>query len=226
MDACGLYLRSCFIIILDFNFIIQFLPEFCPHDCKKLKAKIWRTVFLINGLPRGISGKNPPAMQDKEDPLEKEMATHCSILAWEIPWTEEPGRLQSMGSQRVRHDGASKQPPQQDMETTEMSISKWNDKDDVVYYSVKKKYKHIVSESHSVVSNVCKIMDCNLPGSSVHGILQARILEWVAISFSRGSSQSRDWTQISRISGRFFSSWAIRDTLKTVRQELPWWSSG
>ena len=39
-----------------------------------------------------------------EDPLENEMATHSSILAWRIPWTEEPGRLQSMGSQRVRHD--------------------------------------------------------------------------------------------------------------------------
>ena len=39
-----------------------------------------------------------------EDPLEKEMATHSSILAWEIPWTEEPGGLQSTGSQRVRHD--------------------------------------------------------------------------------------------------------------------------
>ena len=41
-----------------------------------------------------------------EDPLEKEMATHSSILAWEIPWTEEPGGLQSMGLQRVEHDGA------------------------------------------------------------------------------------------------------------------------
>ena len=40
----------------------------------------------------------------REDPLEKEMATHSSIHAWKIPWTEEPGRLQSMGSQRVRHD--------------------------------------------------------------------------------------------------------------------------
>ena len=39
-----------------------------------------------------------------EDPLQKEMATHSSTLAWKIPWTEEPGRLQSMGSQRVRHD--------------------------------------------------------------------------------------------------------------------------
>ena len=49
--------------------------------------------------------KNPPAMQEmQEDPLEKELATHSSIVAWEIPWTEEPGRLQSVGSQRVRHD--------------------------------------------------------------------------------------------------------------------------
>ena len=42
-----------------------------------------------------------------EDPLEKEMAIHSSTIAWKIPWTEEPGRLQSMGSQRVRHDGAT-----------------------------------------------------------------------------------------------------------------------
>ena len=41
---------------------------------------------------------------DQEDPLEKEMAAHSSILAWKIPWTEEPGRLQSTGSQRVGHD--------------------------------------------------------------------------------------------------------------------------
>ena len=55
--------------------------------------------------------KNLPAMQEIqvrslgwEDLLEKEMATHSSILAWRIPWTEDPGGLQSMGSQRVRHD--------------------------------------------------------------------------------------------------------------------------
>ena len=45
--------------------------------------------------------------QDQEDPLEKEMETHSSILAWRIPWTEEPGRLQSMGLQRVGHDCAA-----------------------------------------------------------------------------------------------------------------------
>ena len=54
-------------------------------------------------------------------------------------------------------------------------------------------------------------VDCNPPGSSVHGILQARILEWAAISFSRGSSQPRDWTQVSRIAGRCFNLWATRE---------------
>ena len=45
----------------------------------------------------------------QEDPLEEEIATHSSILAWRIPWTEDPGGLQSMGSQRVGHDSATKQ---------------------------------------------------------------------------------------------------------------------
>ena len=46
---------------------------------------------------------------------------------------------------------------------------------------------------------------------TVHGILLARILEWVAVSFSRGASQLRDWTQVSHIAGRFFTSWATRE---------------
>ena len=54
----------------------------------------------------------------------------------------------------------------------------------------------------------CDPMDCNLPGSSVHGILQARILEWVAISFSRGSSLPGDCTQVSPIVGRSLTIWA------------------
>ena len=52
----------------------------------------------------------------------------------------------------------------------------------------------------------CDPMDYSLPGSSVQGILQARILEWVAFLFSRGSSQPRDQTQVSRIVGGFFTS--------------------
>ena len=58
----------------------------------------------------------------------------------------------------------------------------------------------LVTQSNPTLSDP---MDCSLPGSSVHGILQARILEWVAISF-RGSSWPRDWTWVSSIAGRFF----------------------
>ena len=68
------------------------------------------------GFPGGSVVKNLPAVQDLwvwslgwGDPLGKEMAIHSSILAWRIPWTEEPSGLQSMGSQRIRHDWATKQ---------------------------------------------------------------------------------------------------------------------
>ena len=59
---------------------------------------------------------------------------------------------------------------------------------------------------------LCHPMDCSLPGSSVHGILQTRLLGWVTMPSSRGPSWSRDWTQVSRITGRFFTIWATRDT--------------
>ena len=68
------------------------------------------------GLSRWFRGKNPPAklkMQvhslGQEDPLEKEMATHSSVIVWEVPQTEETGLLQSMGSHKVRYDLAIKQ---------------------------------------------------------------------------------------------------------------------
>ena len=67
-------------------------------------------------------------------------------------------------------------------------------------------------ESESEVAQscltLCDPMDCSLPGSSIHGIFQARVLEWVAISFSRGSSQPRDRTWVSHIVGRCFAIWA------------------
>ena len=70
---------------------------------------------IVKGFPGGLAVKNPPAMQQtqvqslgQEDALEKEMATHPRILAWRIPWTEEPGGLQSVGSKRVGHDLVTK----------------------------------------------------------------------------------------------------------------------
>ena len=76
------------------------------------------------GFPTGSVVKNPPAVQEMqvpflggEDPLEEEMATHSSILAWEIPWTEEPDGLQSLGLPRVRPNLATKQQQQQQVMT-------------------------------------------------------------------------------------------------------------
>ena len=58
---------------------------------------------------------------------------------------------------------------------------------------------------------LCDPMDCSLPGSSVHGILQARIIEWATMPSSRGSSQPRDRNQVFHIAGRFFTSWVTRE---------------
>ena len=76
------------------------LPEQFDFYCKR-----------VRDFPGGSDVKRLPTMREtwvqslgREDPLEKAMAPHSSTLAWKIPWMEEPGRLQSMGSQRVRHN--------------------------------------------------------------------------------------------------------------------------
>ena len=71
---------------------------------------------------------------------------------------------------------------------------------------------------------LCDSMDCSLPGSSVHGILQAGKLEWVAIPFYRGSSWPRDWTRVSCIAGEFFTIWATRKPTVSECVALLWGS--
>ena len=129
--------------------------------------------------------KRLPAMQEArvqslgwEDPLEKEMATHSSTLAWKIPWTEEPGRLQSVGSQRVEHDWVT-------------SLT-------------------LCAKSLQSCLTFCDPMDCSPPGSSVHGILQARILEWVAVPSSGEFSWPRDWTLVSYVWYPYTKCWVVK----------------
>ena len=105
----------------------------------------------------------------REDPLEKGMATHYSILAWRIPWTEEPGGVQSMGSHRVGHNRAAN--------TNTIPV--------YTYWS----------KAAQSCPTLCNHRDCSLPGSSIHGIFQARVLEWVAISFSLESLNLEHWKQ-------------------------------
>ena len=71
---------------------------------------------------------------------------------------------------------------------------------------------------------LCDPMDCSPPGSSIHGILQTRILEWVVMPSSRWSSRPRDRTQTSLTAGRFFTVWAIREALPPSHVEVNhWW---
>ena len=70
--------------------------------------------------------------------------------------------------------------------------------------------------SRWVVSDSCNPRGCSLPASSIHGIFQGRILEWVAIAFSRGFSWPRNWIPVSCTAGRFFTNWAMREALLIV----------
>ena len=98
----------------------------------------------------------------QKDPLEEGMATHPSIFSWRISWTEDSDGLQSMGSQRVQHDWAAKHIACMHVKLLQLFLT------------------------------LCDLMDYSLPGSSVHEILQERILEWVIMHSSRGSSQPGD----------------------------------
>ena len=138
-----------------------------------------------------------------EDPLEEEMATHSSVLAREVPRTEEPGGLWSMGSQRLRHDLATKQQQQHSWVLSgdnSLLISWW---ESTLIRTNILSFDRYDSESESEVDQSCLTLfnpiDCSLPGSSIRGIFQARVLEWVAISFSscplegEGKEQTSLW---------------------------------
>ena len=153
--------------------------------------------------------------------LEKEMATHSTVLAWRIPGTGEPGGLPSMGSHKVGHN--------------------WSDLAAVSVAEPQGKPKNTRVDNLSLLQRIFPIQESNqgllhcrwilyqlsYQGSlcdpmdyTVHGILLVRILEWVAFSFSRGSSQPRDRTQVSCIAGRFFTSWATREAQYMVEPPI------
>ena len=192
----------------------------------------------------------------QEVPLEKEMVTHFSILAWRIPWMEQPGGLQSMGLQRVGHDSMSSLlltralilswglhphdliisqrphlliPSHQTLDFKHIKLgggheyaiynNRW---ESPLYFTINHKQMSIKAiirkDSESEITQsfptLCNPMECSLPGSSIHGIFQARVLKWVTISFSKGSPWPTDQTWVSRIADRRFAVWASREAVK------------
>ena len=177
----------------------------------------------------------------QEDPLEKEVATHSSILAWSIPWTEEPGGLQSMGSQRLKHDWSGHTHTKRHISQTPVPRLFLSFNSGVCFTGnvLKTEMRAVTFTSGKgmrgkawyvaqpaqmlllLMAIMCgqwlqscltllNSMACSPPGSSVHGILQATVLEWVAISFSWGSSRPRDWTCVSCIGRWILYHWATK----------------
>ena len=179
----------------------------CPSLFPPLPQLPEVIILLSFGLSTPLcvcgSSDSKPSAYNVGDPglipgslLEKEMATHSSILAWKIPWTEDPGRLQSKWQNSSLWLAFSLSLNRNSYFNIGRCVSLF------LYHSL-----FLLLSSYVVCVQVFwDPMDCSTTGSSAHGILQARILEWVAISFSRGSSPPRDQNCSSYTTGRFFTT--------------------
>ena len=152
------------------------------------------------------------------------MATHSSILAWRILWAEEPGGLLSIGWHRGRRywsNLACMHALEKEM-VTHSSVLAWRipgreepgGLPSMGLHRVGHDWSDLAAAAYKwsevKVAQLCLTL-CDPMIYTVHGILQARILKWVAFPFSRGYSQPRDRTQVTCNAGRFFTSWATRE---------------
>ena len=147
----------------------------------------------------------------REDPLEKWIANHSSILAWRIPWTEEPGGLRPMGLWRIRHDWSNFHfllPTRlQGLPCTKQQLHSFHTLVLVTCFTCL--YLFVVAVVAKLRPTLWNPTDCSPPGSSVHRILQARILEWVTIPFSRDLPDpgiELASTTSQALAGRFFTT--------------------
>ena len=158
---------------------------------------MWRVDSLEKTLMLGgIGGRRRRGRQRIEM-----VGWHHWLDGWESEWT--PGVGDGQGGlvccdswgRRVRHDWATE-------------LTDWLKERNSIH---RKTFSSVqFSSVAQSCPTLCDHVDYSLPGSSTHGIFQARVLEWVAISFSRGSSWPRDWTQVSCIAGRHSTIWIIK----------------
>ena len=135
-----------------------------------------------------------------EDPLEKEMATYSSTLAWKIPWTEQRDRLQFMGLQRVGHDRA-----------TSLTHSHW------VFAATRGLSLAVVSSGYSLVVTLRLLFVAPSPGadSGTHGLSSCGTWVWLLHGMWDLSSQTRDRTHVPCIGRWIVNLWTTRDIPKS-----------
>ena len=170
-----------------------------------------------------------PTMQEtqvwslgREDPLEKGMATHSSTLTWKIPWTEEPGRWGRKESDTSEwlHFTYHLEPsfPGAICWQAEEGIEKLSRRFHSLVGLKGRELKNQPTKDGALFATPQTVAS----QAPLHGIFQARMLEWVAISFSRVSSWSKDQTQVSCTAGRFFTVWASREAQRSGGSTLVW----
>ena len=124
-------------------------------------------------------------------------------------WTKNPPAMRETQEKKQVPSLDQEYPLEEGMSTERVTESETTERLSTAQYLL-----YVVCMHASLLQSCLTLydpMDCSPPGSSVHGILHARILEWVAILFSRGSSRPRDWTWVFCIAGRFFTIWTTRE---------------
>ena len=152
---------------------------------------------MVKNLPASAGGSS--SILSREDLLEDGMATHSSILAWEILWTEEPGGLQSMGPQRVGHDWSNWSGMSTVIYVTVITTTPATSTTTVIRAATTAASAAAAAKLRQSCPTLCDPRDGSPPGSRVPGILQARTWEWVAISFSNASKWKVKVKSLSRV---------------------------
>ena len=198
------------------------LPWIIWRDPMKSQGSLWegkRRVSVCNGMwSQNFSALSSALLALKTE----EGATNQGVQAASSSRKRQESRF-SPGAPRGRcpwgHLSVSQVKPISDLRSRELRgnprVLFWGTKFVAIYYSSNRKwiqwYEKVKVLVAQLCPTVCDSMDFSPPGSSVHGILQAKILEWVAIPFSRGSSQTRDQTRVSHIASGLLTIWATRE---------------
>ena len=188
------------------------LPGSSVHRISQASILEWVTISFSRKESESEVAQSCPTLCDPIDCSLPGSSVHGIVQARILEWLScpPPGDLPDPGIESVS-------PVIPALQADSLLLSHWGNPN-----WLKSLLLQSVSESEVGQScpTLCDPIDCSLLDSSIHGIFQARVLKWVAISFSRGSSWSRDWTHVSHCSGSRFTMLATRE----AQQWWRWWS--
>ena len=181
-------------LLLQRIFLTQGLNPCLPH-CRQ-------TLYHLSHQGSPYFSHSVPYKGGRRSKRQKTMRWRKQVAA--VMWTKGPKNPDSL--QKLEKTDSTLAPPEGANYASTLTLAQWNWFQKYRLWNCKKIHWCCFVLVTSVVSDSLQPMDCSPSGSSVHGILQARILEWVAMRSSGGSSQPRGWTRVSCFPGRFFAA--------------------